>query len=401
MSDLVESLKKGVSMLKRRDDDMFDRLSNRYTIGLIVVSSLFLVTKTYVGDPIDCFTPKEFHDNWIKYADNYCWIKNTYYIAPDANLPGPVNLASPDHSSARHQELPYYQWVPIILGFMILVIAIPAYFWKFAMATSGYDVEAITKVACSADNLNPATRDDTNKYLVEQLDRHITYHRHLGSSTKIPLGNKYGRYLFFMYLITKLLYIAAPIALIFMLQLMMGDGYADYGYRALQTLMKDDGAYLENPMFPRITYCDFAVRRMGSNIQRYTLQCVLTVNLFNEKIFLVIWWWLVIVAALSILGLLVWLIKTLRPGAGKNFILKYLNIMRVVDVDSHSDMHDVDVFIGQYLCLDGVFCMRLIAQNTTDVVAGEIITELYKKWKKHHSGKEDFNPESKSLNSDA
>jgi len=33
MSDLVESLKKGVSMLKRRDDDMFDRLSNRYTIG--------------------------------------------------------------------------------------------------------------------------------------------------------------------------------------------------------------------------------------------------------------------------------------------------------------------------------------------------------------------------------
>jgi len=52
-------------------------------------------------------------------------IKNTYYIAPDANLPGPVNLASPDHSSARHQELPYYQWVPIILGFMILVIAIP------------------------------------------------------------------------------------------------------------------------------------------------------------------------------------------------------------------------------------------------------------------------------------
>lgn len=53
------------------------------------------------------------------------------------------------------------------------------------MATSGYDVEAITKVACSADNLNPATRDDTNKYLVEQLDRHITYHRHLGSSVSV------------------------------------------------------------------------------------------------------------------------------------------------------------------------------------------------------------------------
>ena len=40
--------------------------------------SLFLATKTYVGDPIDCFVPKEFADNWVKYADNYCWVSDQW-----------------------------------------------------------------------------------------------------------------------------------------------------------------------------------------------------------------------------------------------------------------------------------------------------------------------------------
>ena len=43
--------------------------------GLLVMMSLFIATKTYVGDPIDCFTPQEFHDNWVAYTDNYCWVR--------------------------------------------------------------------------------------------------------------------------------------------------------------------------------------------------------------------------------------------------------------------------------------------------------------------------------------
>jgi len=45
-----------------------------------------------------------------------------------------------------------------------------------------------------------------------------------------------------------------------------------------------DVDYQGSKRFPYITYCDFEVRRMGQNIHRYTVQCVLPVNLFNEKV---------------------------------------------------------------------------------------------------------------------
>jgi len=37
---------------------------------------MFITTKSYVGDPIDCYVPKEFVSNWIKYTDNYCWVRD-------------------------------------------------------------------------------------------------------------------------------------------------------------------------------------------------------------------------------------------------------------------------------------------------------------------------------------
>ena len=35
----------------------------------------------------------------------------------------------------------------------------------------------------------------------------------------------------------------------------------------------------------------------------YIVQCVLTINLFNEKIFVIVWFWLVLVAAITALNL--------------------------------------------------------------------------------------------------
>ena len=64
--------------------------------------------------------------------------------------------------------------------------------------------------------------------------------------------------------------------------------------------------------------CILQLRKMGLNIHKYTVQCVLPWNLFNEKIYIFLWWWLVVVTAFSCLGFLVWCI-TLLPNSNKRF----------------------------------------------------------------------------------
>ena len=41
--------------------------------------------------------------------------------------------------------------------------------------------------------------------------------------------------------------------------------------------------------------------------------------------------------------------------------------------------------------------MRLLAKNTTDVTAAEIITELFRKWRDERGDKSSFNDESKPM----
>ena len=47
MSSLVEALKTGIAYLKRKDDDSFDRLSNRYTIGAYSIKRCVLNMRRY------------------------------------------------------------------------------------------------------------------------------------------------------------------------------------------------------------------------------------------------------------------------------------------------------------------------------------------------------------------
>jgi hypothetical protein len=155
----------------------------------------------------------------------------------------------------------------------------------------------------------------------------------------------------------KLLYIANAIGQLFLLNLFMGRGFSLIGIEAIQQWINgQDMEAVER--FPRITMCKFIIRTLGDNIQPYDVQCLLPINIYNEKIFLFIWFWLAFVSIASIYGFIKCL-QYFTLKSRKNFIRRFIKANN--DCLSHSPeniiLFDTNIlrnFVDRYCRQDGI-----------------------------------------------
>jgi hypothetical protein len=61
----------------------------------------------------------------------------------------------------------------------------------------------------------------------------------------------------------------------------------------------------------------------------YTVQCVLPVNLFSEKVFVLVWFWLVFVALATVISTLVWLRRLLFTAVQRKYVTACLTSFQV------------------------------------------------------------------------
>jgi len=131
--------------------------------------------------------------------------------------------------------------------------------------------------------------------------------------------------------------------------------------------------------------CDFKIRQ-NTNVHRYTVQCVLPINIFNEKIFTIVWFWLLIVGVISVVGLLGWLCQLTRWPAQYRYVRRQLAgaaaLSSAVDVASSAPTElgsktDMLRFADVYLRRDGLFILRLVAKNAGDLVSAELLAGLW------------------------
>jgi len=364
------------------DDDWVDRLNHLYTVILLVIFAVFISTGQYAGNPIECWTPAHFTGSFVAYTKSYCWIKNTYYIPMSDTIPV-------EHHRRDSEELTYYQWVPIILMFMAFLFKFPCLVWRTMNGGSAINLDKITTMAVSTQIGSPDSRKQTIQHIAQYMDRWLEAHRNYHMNALIRVrqrlskvfcflcGKRDGTYLTGLYVAVKFLYVVNVIVQFFILNGFMGSWFSLYGFEVMDGLAGDHD-WKESPRFPRITLCDFDIRQL-QNIQRYTVQCVLPINLFNEKIFIFLWFWFCIVAILTCGNFLFWIYRTFIHHSRIAWIKKYLRSMD--ELKGEMDKKFARKFADEYLRDDGCFVLRLVAKNSSDILLADLIQELWKLFK--------------------
>lgn len=364
----------------KKDDDFVDRLSSKYSVVILVVFSLVIGMNQYVGTPINCWMPQHFTGSHSAYTNAYCWVRNTYYLPYEEHIPK-------RHEDHRRQMVTYYQWMPFILLGQALLFYFPSAVWHSLNARAGVDADNILASAQTFSQTEQVEkRDSTLVVIRNQIHRFLHSRQDTGKgglksmrlAKKGYMGRRFGTYLIILYIFTKLLYLVNVVAQLFILNSVLSIEFGLYGYEVLKWMMHDyDWTTSPQVAFPRVTMCDFTVRRLG-NLHPYTVQCTLPINLYNEKIYMFLWFWMVFVAVCTAFSLITWFVRAVAVRDRIIYIKNHLKMME--RLESPSDEKKAEEFTKEYLRPDGIFLLRLIGHNTNTLTVTEIICSLWENW---------------------
>ena len=328
-----------------------------------------------------CWTPSQFSDSWVQYTRKICWVSNNYF----------VSMSDQDLSSAVRSEVVYYQWTPIILTIQTVLFCLPFIFWKEFSRSSGIDLNGIAKSAKDLEYESSDRRTRGIRSVTKHIDRYLTHYKDFRTGWCQTLtaelasfgcffGKRHGNHLVAIYLLSKLMYIGNACLQLYLLNVFLGTDYYVYGVEALRDVA-NNGTYRECSRFPRVGLCDFEIRTLSNNIEHYTVQCTMPINIFNEKIFLILWFWLTTIGLLNLASTISWM-WTMFASDQRSYFKDHLLVLDLYD--RSKDKKKLHSFVTHYIRQDGHFVIRMLELNSSDMVATEVVGALWNRYNKHY-----------------
>ncbi len=135
------------------------------------------------------------------------------------------------------------------------------------------------------------------RLLTNQMDRFLTSRMDRGNSqmgfrslfTKTLcccLGRRLSNYLAILFVFSKLLYIGNVVGQLFVLNAVLKTSYNIFGFEFMDNVQTEDGYWTNSPIFPRVTMCNFKVRRLGTLTETHMMRGA--ISLFHWKVVLVL-----------------------------------------------------------------------------------------------------------------
>jgi len=268
------------------DNNVF-RLHYKATFIILVVASLLVTSRQYIGDPIDCIV-EEIPNNVM---DTYCWIHSTFSIPGktiglngfDYAHPGVAPGQEKDGSVRYHK---YYQWVCFTLFFQAILFYLPRYLWK---TWEGGRIKLLVQ-SMNVPILDPDTKRDQIKVLVD----YFTINR-----------NNHTFYAFKFFL-CEVLNLVNVVGQIYFMDFFLGGEFTRYGTDVL-AMTELPPEERDDPMarvFPKMTKCTFHKFGPSGTVEKFDGLCVLPLNIINEKIYVFLWFWFIILSIVSVIQVL-------------------------------------------------------------------------------------------------
>ncbi|CAD6184516.1 unnamed protein product [Caenorhabditis auriculariae] len=396
---LARSLMNALSL--RGDDDLVDRLNYYYTPLVLSVCCLVISAKQYGGTPIECWVNPHSRESMEEYIESYCWIQNTYWIPMYENVPD-------DHTAREEKQIGYYQWVPFILIAEALMFSLPCIFWRVASFQSGMNMQTLINAACDTQAMiDNAERqkaiDAITSNFVDNLDLQSPNGRikARGLISRFKCSKIFaGQCITMSYVMTKIMYTLNVVAQFIILNACLkSQDYLFFGFQVLSDILSGR-PWTETGHFPRVTLCDFEVRYLA-NLNRYTVQCALLINIINEKVFAFLWCWYMLLGIFTTSSAIYWMTNAFIHSEKVDYVLRFIQIAessefkrsqkyekdatveRLYTVISFAP-HLLDSFVSNFLKSDGVLMLRMMANHAGDMVVVQIVRALWQEFRERN-----------------
>ncbi|KAE9551979.1 hypothetical protein FO519_004803 [Halicephalobus sp. NKZ332] len=345
--------------------DSVDWLNYYVTAVMLATFSVCISAKQYFGSPIQCWMPKEFSGGWEKYSENYCFINNIYRV--------PINDPIPQDLDEREDKLSYYRWVPIVLALQSMAFFLPNYLWSMLHKQTAVNPRSVVNEIRKCKALCGKEREvEVNalaSYISDVIDVfNPRYRKELARS---------GWNATILYLFVKFLYLVNIVGQLLILDRFLGGTYLSWGFETIVDVAQGK-TWQESEIFPRVILCDFTVRRLA-NLQRYTIQCVIMMNMINEKLYLFLYIWFLLVAVFTICNFFYYFFILCFPYFRTTFV--HLNINKSSKDWQSTSSRDFRRFVHDYLRPDGVLLLQFVRQHVGGRVTYDLVNELLRIFK--------------------
>jgi len=364
MAAILSDLANYFNLEETNIDNWTFKLYYKVSMVICMAGTTVGIASQYFGDPISC----EFQGISSNVAQDYCWIHGSSYIAPEyqAHVKCIVDLDGVE-SADDAPDTSYYQWVTFMFAIQAALFFLPYKVWRSfeggLMASFGTDGKS--PVMMSED----AMYDDgvVMEVVVEKFVKYFKSIFHHNS------------WYFAAFVFCELLNFSLLFFQFFATNTFLNYKFELYGWKVVEYYRhslqdrNNPELGLKNPMctvFPTVTSCTIPNVGASGVAQYHNGLCVLTQNIINEKIYLILWFWYAFLGPVSVIYFCYRLITLLFHGV--RYSLLYRKIRRKYDEETPRCLQFV-LAKGQ---IGDWFVLYQLSKNCNPYFFREFIREL-------------------------